>query len=164
MRQHRVFFTLALFLGLAMGAAACDSPAKKTGKIFFDRDTCVMETTPFVWEGKMLLFASVRRGGAEHTPAQLSLQIRDPESGEVLSTFGSGCSLGCAFVNQGTLHVFAARQPEGESWFRDIVHFCSSDLKTWREIPAVAAENENLFNSSVCRDGDGFLMAYESNN
>ena len=168
MRHPRIFFTSAVLIAAALlcaaNAQASDSPAKKTGKIFFERDTCVMETTPFVWEGKMLLFGSVRRGGSAHTPDQLSLQITDPESGEVLCEFGAGCSLGCAFVNEGILHVFAARQPEGESWFRDIVHFCSSDLKTWRESPAVAAENENLLNSSVCRDGDGFLMAYESNN
>ncbi|MBR2585017.1 MAG: hypothetical protein IKE64_06250, partial [Thermoguttaceae bacterium] len=90
MRHDRVIFVLALLAGLALlcaaSARAGDSPAKKTGKIFFERDTCVMETTPFVWEGKMLLFASVRRGGAEHTPDQLSLQITDPESGEVLCT------------------------------------------------------------------------------
>ena len=176
MKKHRSFFLQIFVAFTAIACCACctrciwgGSPVKKTGKVFFDSQTRVMETTPFVWEGKLLLFGSVREGGSEHTSGQLSLIITDPASGEEISRFGAGCSLGCAFVQRTeqaapVLHVFAARQPEGESWFRDIVHFSSSDLTTWRECPAVSAESEHLLNSSVCRDGDGYLMAYESDN
>ncbi|MBO7680455.1 MAG: hypothetical protein J6S75_12385, partial [Thermoguttaceae bacterium] len=103
---------------------------------------------------------------------QIGLEITDPRSGETLARFGGGCSFGCAFVEGGTLHVFASRLPETENWdhdldrywFGDIVRFTTKDLKTWTETTAVTRDNEHLLNCSVCRDGDGYLMAYESDN
>ena len=81
-----------------------------------------------------------------------------------MSHFGQRHSLGSAFVKGDTVHAFAAEHGRNLSeWFGDIYHFSSTDLKTWRRELAIGRETgEHLLNSSVCRDEEGYLMAYES--
>ena len=178
MKDRRIFFTavcllIAAPLMIASGARAAEPLLKKTGKIFYGAESGFVETTPFLWQGKMLLLGSFHRDkSSDKHDEQIGLEITDPDSGETVARFGGGCSFGCAFVEGGTLHVFASRLPETENWdhdldrywFGDIVHFKTNDLKTWTETTAVTRENEHLLNSSVCRDGDGYLMAYETDN
>ncbi|MBQ6621190.1 MAG: hypothetical protein IJH68_13695 [Thermoguttaceae bacterium] len=164
MRHHRTFLTFALaaaaLLFSASGARATVPLLEKTGKIFFADDSHVCEVTPFLWEGKMLLLSSVHHHEAEAVEEKLWLEITDPASGETLARFGAGCSFACALVEGDTLHVFASL---GGYWQGDIVHLKTTDLQNWTQTPAVSRDNEMLLNSSVCRDGDGYIMAYESN-
>jgi len=172
MTRRMILFSISLwcaglvFFLTGSPSSLADELLTKTGKPLFLREESIMETTPVYWQGRAVLFGSIRLGGSTHTPDMLALRIVDLATGEPLATFGTGCSLGCAFVENTadgeTFHVYAARQPEGETWFRDIIHFSSRDLVNWDESAAVAAENEHLLNSSVCRDGDGYLMSYES--
>ena len=167
MRYHRISFTVAAallliaLLTLSANAWATVPFVKKTGKIFYTDDSHVCEVTPFLWEGKLLLLSSVHHHEAEAVEDKITLQITDPASGEIVARFGAGCSFACAFVEDNTLHVFASR---GGYWQGDIVHLKTTDLKSWTETPAVSRENEHLLNSSVCRDGDGYIMAYETDN
>ena len=184
MRYHLTFLrAAALLLGTLLTLTAitqitqvtrgAEPLAKKTGRIFFDAESGFVETTPFVWKGKLLLLGSLHRERiAKKHDEQIALGITDPQTGEILARFGGGCSFGCAFVDNDTLHVFASRLPETEDWDRaldrywygDIVHFTTKDLKSWTETTAIKRDNEHLLNSSVCRDGDGYLMAYETDN
>jgi len=123
----------------------------------------VMETTPVLWKGREILFCSMRPAVAKHEPEQLRLSLYDPAGKQEIASFGVGHSLGCAFVEGDTIHVYAAVQPSANSWFTDINHFFSTDLKEWKMEPCLRAERENLLNSSVCRDKNGYLMVYESN-
>jgi beta-xylosidase len=60
------------------------------------------------------------------------------------------------------LNVFAS-EGTNHDWFQSIHRFSSTDLKTWKRELAIAKEgDEHLFNVSVCRDDEGYLMAYES--
>ena len=160
------FITVMTMLGAAAFAQEPLLVKEKTSVL--SADASVMETTPVLWQGRAILFGSVRRGGSEHTPDQLALKLVDLATGESVAEFGAGHSLGCAYIERrddGDLfHVFAACQPEGETWFRDIDHFSSRDLVTWQQSVALTHENEHLLNSSVCKDDDGYLMAYESDN
>ena len=155
---------LAVAARCAMGA---EPWLQKETEPVLDRDATIMEVTPILWKGEPLLVGAVRPFASSHEPEDLKLRVLDLESGQTLAEFGTGASLSCACVekrgDEEILHVFAARQPEGEPWFRDIVRFETRDLQTWTERPAIQADDENLLNSSVCRDGDGWLMAYESN-
>jgi alpha-L-fucosidase len=122
----------------------------------------ICEATPLVWEGRLLLLVNVRPAAAEN-PADHYLQLRDVAADRVLPTFGRGYSLASGFVWDGTLHVYAARLQDG-GW-HDVSEFQSRDLVTWSSPRVVITENprEQLFNQSVCRAGDRFVMAYESN-
>lgn len=158
---------VGLLSGLFLQAILAQTPLLvKENTAVLPASESIMETTPILWQGRSLLFGSVRRGGAEHTPEQLALCLIDLSTGETLAEFGFGHSLGCAFVENRAdgdlLHVFAAEQPQGETWFRNINHFSSRDLKTWKKTGALLSDNEHLLNSSVCRDENGYIMAYES--
>jgi len=122
----------------------------------------ICETTPFVWQGRLVLLVNLRPASAK-SPADHSLQLRDVAEDRALSTFGVGYSLASAFVWEDTLYVYAARSQEGR--WHDVTEFRSSDLVNWSQPRVVIAEEagEELFNQSVCRAGDRFVMAYESN-
>lgn len=132
----------------------------------------VVEATPLWYQGRQMLFCS-RRPFADHAKIadQMYLYVRDiGEAGQTgasdppreLTRFGPRHSLGCAFVEGDVLHVFAPEQTAND-WFHDIHHFSTSDLKAWkRELAIPRAGGEHLLNSSVCRDEQGYLMAYES--
>jgi alpha-L-fucosidase len=151
------------------GVPGLDKTGAKLG------DIC--EATPLVWpvpsgaegEGRLLLLVNIRPAAAEN-PAGTgkaclapTLQLRDVAADRVLPTFGRGYSLASGFVWDGTLHVYAARLQDG-GW-HDVSEFQSRDLVTWSAPRVVITENpdEQLFNQSVCRAGDRFVMAYESN-
>jgi alpha-L-fucosidase len=124
-----------------------------------------METTPIWFQGRLLSMQSHREDLPKPNLDAMHLLIRDMATGEDLSHFGQRHSLASAFVEGDTLHVFAAEHGEKpEQWFTDIYHFSTTNLKDWNREPAIRrAEGEgHLLNSSVCRNEQGYLMAYES--
>lgn len=161
-------FLTTLFFGLASIIDAGETGLTKEGKKVIDAE--IMEVTPVHWQGKPMIFCSKRPFQSKYDVNALSLTLLDPATGKYTPDFGVGHSLGCAYVERSdkgdaVFHVFAAEQPSMESWFQEIHHFSSSDLKSWKREIALKPENEHLLNSSVCQDDDGsYLMTYESNN
>jgi len=122
----------------------------------------ICEATPLVWKRRLLLLVNIRPASSAN-PADHYLQLRDVAEGRALCTFAQGYSLASAFGWRGTLYVYAARLENG-GW-HDVSEFRSRDLVTWSAPRVVIAGNpdEQLFNQSVCRAQDRFVMAYESN-
>ena len=125
-----------------------------------------MENTPFVFGNRPLLALNYRddtKNKTEGYKASMYLFIRDLCTGQEVARFGEGHSFVSAFVNGPQLNVFAS-EGTNHDWFQSIYRFTSADLKTWKRELAIPQEGgEHLFNCSLCRDGQGFLMAYESN-
>jgi hypothetical protein len=125
-----------------------------------------MENTPIVFGQRPLLVANFRddkKSNQDGYRASMYLYIRDLTTGREVCRFAEGHSFANAFVDGERLHVFASEGTDRD-WFQSIYHFTTSDLKTWQREPAIAQDgDEHLFNCSVCRDEQGFLMAYESN-
>lgn len=125
-----------------------------------------MENTPFVFNGQTLLALNYRDDTKVNTDAykaSMYLMIRDLSTGKEVARFGEGHSFVNAFVDGQALHIFATEGSDRD-WFQSIYHFTSTDLKTWKRELAIARDSdERLFNCSVCRDDQGYLMAYESN-
>jgi len=66
-------------------------------------------------------------------------------------------------VNGPELDVFATENTD-DDWTHDIYRFTSADLKQWDKHLAIARHpGEHLFNANVCKDDQGYVMAYESN-
>ncbi len=124
-----------------------------------------MESTPVVFGGRTLLVHNQRDDTKNKTDgytASMRLLIRDLRTGEEVARFGEGHSFASAFVDGQELSVFAS-EGTNRDWFQGLHRFSSRDLKDWKREPAVPPEGgEHLFNSSVTRDDQGFLMAYES--
>lgn len=140
-------------------AAATGVPGlTKTGAKYGE----ICEATPVVWSDRLLLLVNLRPASAAN-PDDHYLQFRDVAADRVLCAFGRGYSLASAFAWEGTMYVYAARNQDG-GW-RDVSEFHSRDLVNWSGPRVVIAGNadEQLFNQSVCRAGDRFVMAYESN-
>lgn len=125
-----------------------------------------MENTPVVFEGRPLHVLNRRddaKNGTDEYVASMYLYIVDLATGEEVCRFGQGHSFANAFVDDSQLHVFAS-EGTNRDWFGSLYHFTTRDLKDWTRRPAIEREgDEHLFNASVCRDQQGFLMAYESN-
>lgn len=121
----------------------------------------MMEVTPLVYKGRLLLMECVRpaEGGA---CADYYLRIRDVETGDILSRFAEGYGLACALIHNDSFYIFASRY-ENNDW-NDVTVFYSGDLKHWDSKRVVDQEPaEHLFNTSVCWADNRFVMAYESN-
>jgi hypothetical protein len=126
----------------------------------------VMENTPFVFGNRPLLALNYRDDTKNRTDgykASMYLFLRDLCTGQDIARFGEGHSFVSAFVTDSEVHVFAS-EGTNHDWFQSIYRFTSRDLKTWNRELAIPQEGgEHLFNCSVCRDDQGYLMAYESN-
>ena len=140
------------------------SPNPKLVKLPFAFPTG-MENTPVVFDGRPLLVDNHRPGGFKAKGEDAYLFIRDLVTGQEVTRFGRGHSFVSAFVNGGELNVFATEFTD----FGEVINtkcinrFSTTDLKTWKQELAIARDGvEEFFNSSVCRDGQGYIMAYES--
>jgi hypothetical protein len=125
-----------------------------------------MENTPFMFGGRALLALNRRddtKANTDFYKKSMYLYIRDLCTGHEVARFGEGHSFVSAFVNGPELNIFASEGSDRD-WFQSIYRFSTTDLKTWKRELAIPREgDEHLFNCSVCRDEQGFLMAYESN-
>lgn len=124
-----------------------------------------MENTPVYFDSSLLLVSNYRPGGADAKGENAYLYIEDLQSGNEVSRFGKGHSFVSAFVNGPELNVFALEFSDFGKVMnsKGINRFVSSDLKSWKQAVAILPEGgEHLFNSSVCRDKEGYTMAYES--
>ncbi|HCU36135.1 MAG TPA: hypothetical protein DGT21_12015 [Armatimonadetes bacterium] len=134
------------------------SPSRYVSRELVMRDMC--EVTPFIWRERLCLLECHRpaSGGAisEHY-----LALTDADTGEEFARLAEGYGLACTLVEGETIHVFASRWEDG-TW-RDVTVFRSENLTDWRQEVVIRGESEGLFNTSVCKGPDGFVMAYESN-
>ena len=126
-----------------------------------------MENTPVLFDSRLLLVANYRPSGGDTVKAKDSyLYIDDLRTGQEVIRFGAAHSFVSAFVNATELNVFALDFSEsGDAWKSNgIDRFVTNDLKNWKTEKVILPEpGENLFNTSVCLDDKGFIMAYESN-
>ena len=122
------------------------------------KDMC--EMSPFVWGGKLMHLAAVRPGSGG-TADEYWLELRDAETNAPVAKFAEGYGLASPFVDGDTFHAVASRFADA-NW-NDVTLFSSKNLETWEQRVIVTQENEHLFNSSLCKGPDGYVLAYESN-
>ena len=129
-----------------------------TNRELIMRDMC--ELSPVMWKGRLCHMECHRpaHGGVKE---DYYLLLRDVETGEEMTRFAVGYSLGSCHVHDGVFYAFASRF--GDNDWNDVTLFKSADLNAWEHELVIRQESEHLFNSSVCEGPDGFLMAYESN-
>ena len=127
-----------------------------------------MENTPVLFNSRLLMVANFRPSGnaVNVKPTDSYLYIDDLKTGEEILRFGTAHSFASAFVNDHDLNVFALdfSESDGSKKISGINRFVTNDLKNWKTEMVILPEGgEGLYNTSVCRDDKGFLMAYESN-
>jgi hypothetical protein len=168
------FLLLFVFLFSNCTGRHGDEPNKKTDQrpvlvklpfAFSGEGRTPMENTPVLFNSRLLLVANYRPGGAEAKGKDAYLYIDDLQTGKEVTRFGQGHSFVSAFVHSNELNVFALEFSDFGRVMNSsgIDRLSTSDMKSWKTEKVILPEGgEHLFNSSVCRDDKGFLMAYES--
>ena len=129
------------------------------------KNEILMENTPVIFQSRLLLVANCRPGEMYAKGENAFLFINDLATGQEVARFGQGHSFVSALVQGNKLNVFALEFTDFGKVMNStgIDRLVTSDLKTWKTEKAILPEGgEHLFNSSVCRDSKGFIMAYES--
>ena len=127
-----------------------------------------MENTPFVFKGNTYIAMNHRddskdRVGNYTDKENMYLYIDNLHTGVEVARFGIGHSFVSAFVDGDTLHIFASRGTN-DDWFKSIYRFTTTDMKNWDRKLAIPLEGkEHLFNCSVTKGAEDYIMAYESN-
>ena len=122
-----------------------------------------VESTPVVWNGKLLRFEWVRTnqwggpGGIEREEGHYTFIDMDTE--EALDAFAKDHSFGCCYTENGTMYVHGVRGGGGGNV---LDCFVSSDLKSWDSSVALTfPEDIKLYNTSVCKGDGKYIMAIE---
>jgi hypothetical protein len=88
---------------------------------------------------------------------QSPFRFIDVETSKATGAFAKGHDLGCAYAEGGTMWVFGVDNWDGAN----IAVFRSGDLEHWEQRPALKRPGWGLFNTSVCKEGDRYVMAIE---
>jgi hypothetical protein len=117
-----------------------------------------METTPIVHQDRLHRLEYVRADAPNNPKAPSFLRFVDVAAGRESGAFAQGYHFPAAFVDNGTVYVYAVPEGDGPS-----VHvFWSADLENWSSQEALRMPDDwGLFNTSVCRAPDGYIMAFE---
>jgi hypothetical protein len=124
---------------------------RKLGTIDLD----LVETTPIVFNGRLYRFEWVREGYWNNQRKTNYFRLIDHETGVATAPFADGHEFGSAFVDGDTVYVTGTQG-------RDRVNmFASRDLKTWDSWPVINDRRYGIFNTSLCKTGDGYVLMFE---
>jgi alpha-L-fucosidase len=123
----------------------------------------IVETTPVLWKDRLYRFEWIRNtqwGQPFLKPNEIGYyRFTDMETGESTPDFALNHSFGCAHIEGGKAYVHGVYGPGGGNrldafWSDDLVHW---ESKVIFDLP----EGWSLFNTSVCKGPDGYIMTIE---
>lgn len=123
----------------------------------------VVESTPVVWEGRLLRFEWVRCsrwGGAGGVDREVGCyHFVDMETETTLYEFAHDHSFGCCYAENGKMYVYGVR---GDGGGTVLDCFVSENLKDWecREILSFPSDIR-LYNTSACKGDGKYMLAIE---
>lgn len=122
-------------------------------------DCDMVETTPVVFRGQLYRFEYVRPNYRHNHTGDSYFRFVHVGSGEVTPAFAAGYHLGSAYVEGDTVYVYGV-----DIWGGTRIQvFWSRDMGTWFTQPALCLPGWGIFNTSVCKGEDGYVMAFEIN-
>ena len=150
---------VAVMASLALGSpdAHDGGPARPQIRKLGTLDLDMVEATPVVFKDRLYRFEYVRKDYQPNTTGDSYFRFIDVETGRPTPAFAHGYDLGCAYAEGGSIGTFGVDHWDGTK----IVAFRSDDLKTWESHPALELPGWGLFNTSVCKAGDRYVMAIE---
>ena len=142
---------------LGSPVARADEPTRPVIRKLGTLDSDMVEATPVVFMDRLYRFEYVRKDYKPNTTGDSYFRFIDVESGEATPAFAHGYDLGCAFAEGTTMWAFGVDHWDGTK----VVAFGSHDLEHWEEHSALDLPGWGLFNTSVCKAGDRYVMAIE---
>ncbi len=163
MRPTRTLF-LAVTASLALGqgvrdvlAVGDEGPSRPEIRKLGTLDLDMVEATPVVFKDRLYRFEYVRKDYKSNSSGDSYFRFIDAKTGAATPAFAHGRDLGCAYAEGESMWAFGVDNWDGTK----IIAFRSTDLKTWEEHPALELPGWGLFNTSVCKAGDRYIMAIE---
>lgn len=163
MKIQKQFYIYILTSIIIFSACSIEQPAPtdidgrplitKLGTI----DVDLVETTPIVFKDKVYRFEYVREGYWDNKTGDSYFRFVDHESRKPTKSFAKGFHLGSAFVNDGTIYITAVDIWNGERIFI----FASQDLENWESWLALELPGYGLFNTSLTKADNKFVLMYE---
>ena len=141
--------------GTAPAGAASRPVIRKLGTL----DCDMVETTPFVFGKRLYRVEYVRERYTRKAAGETNsyFRVMDVATGAPTPAFARGYHLCSAYVDGGTVYVFGV-----DKWGADKVEgFASTDLQSWRRFTALDVPGWSIFNNSVCKGADRYIMAIE---
>lgn len=139
-------------------------PPRKTMVKKGTLDIDMVETTPVVWQGRLMRFEWVRdrkfgSGYYGNTEGCCYYRFTDMETEQTTLPFARGYSFGSAHIEGDVAYVFGVRGGSGGNvmsvfWSNDMVSWDSRDILTF-------PDRVTVYNNSVCKGRDGYYMAIE---
>ncbi|RKY64205.1 MAG: hypothetical protein DRQ02_11725 [Candidatus Latescibacterota bacterium] len=126
---------------------------KKMGTI----DCDMVETTPVVFHNRLYRFEYVRSNYKANRTGSSHFRFIDVGSGQHTRSFATGYHLGSAHVEAETVFVYGVDAWGGS----ELRVFWSNDLETWSSQTALNLPGWKIYNNSVCKGEDRYLMAFE---
>jgi hypothetical protein len=120
-------------------------------------DCDLVETTPVVFKGRLYRFEYVRERYAGNTTGDSYFRFVDWDTGEPSAPFAAGHHLGNVFVEDDVLTVTGTDIWDGER----VDLFVSDDMRRWERRPALNLPGYGIFNTSLCRAGDRYVLMFE---
>ena len=120
-------------------------------------DSDMVETTPIVINDRLYRFEYVRDNYKPNKTGKSYFRFKDVETNAVTAPFAEGYHFGSAYNDNGTVTVFGVPKIGGEI----MTVFRSTDLVNWEDKVIFNLPGWRLFNNSVCKGANGFIMAFE---
>ena len=139
-------------------------PGKRLKKLGTQKISTV-EATPVVWQGRLLRFEWVRSnkwaaGKNDHRELGYYHFVDMETEQEVGAPFAYGNAFGCCYEENGVMYAHGVGNNGDPCNFIDVYY--SKDLVNWETKKALTIPEElSIFNTSVCKDEDGYTMAIE---
>ena len=126
---------------------------KKLGTI----DCDMVETTPIVFSGRLYRFEYVRANYKPNKTGDSYFRFIDVESGKPTPAFAAGYHLGSAYVEDDTVYVYGV-----DTWGAEKIQvFWSRNLEEWSSKSALTLPGWAIYNNSVCKGPECYIMAFE---
>ena len=120
-------------------------------------DCDLVETTPVVFRGRLCRFEYVRARYAHNTTGDSYFRFVDHATGVPSAGFAPGYHLGNVFVEDDVLFVTGTNIWDGER----VDLFVSTDMEQWETRPALNLPGWGIFNTSLCRAEDEYVLMFE---
>ncbi len=120
-------------------------------------DCDLVETTPIVFKGRLYRFEYVRPGYEGNPTGDSYFRFVEHGSGDLSPPFAHGYHLGNVFVEDDVLYVTGTDIWDGER----VDIFVSDDMEHWDSWNALELPGYGLFNTSLCRADDQYVLMFE---
>lgn len=120
-------------------------------------DCDLVETTPVVFRNRLYRFEYVRPRYPGNTTGDSYFRFVDHETGEPGPSFAAGYHLGNVMADGDRLVVTGTNIWDGER----IDLFVSDDMVNWETWNALTLPGYGMFNTSMCRDPEGYILMFE---